>query len=721
MRRLLLHATGAAVAALLVVFFLLPLAGAVSPPGAEGEKPVEKSRKNRFPKPEGWVAEDQAKALTKALEQKKLVKDVEAEDPAKRRQRLHEEGFSIKDMTAQYLVLNSPDVNTYDGKYGPVRFMHGKHASALNNNCASCHHYRPKDRALPELMACRSCHQEAFNPDMPERVGLKAAYHQQCMGCHETMKKGPVHCRGCHAKEAPDHKDLVKLPKDPSPMEVTKECLRCHEKAGEEMLTTAHWLWRGPSPYTVGHRKEVMSGKGTDTINNFCIALPSNWPRCTSCHAGYGWKDATFDFSDKSRIDCLVCHDTTGSYAKVPTKAGMPDPSVDLVYVAQNVGASSRTTCGVCHFAGGGGDAVKHADMCGKLRYGDRNCDVHMGGYDFSCVECHKTQNHEISGRSSSAPVVETSRSCEDCHTNAPHHKETILGPHLNKHCESVSCNTCHTPIYAKCKPTKTWWDWSLAGDKKREVRKENPEMPDYDWMKGEFRWKESAKPEYAWHNGYIERLYIGDKVSLEGAVVDPSWSFEQKFNGDYIHISSPLGSIKDPNAKIAPFKIMRGIQPVDLKNKYLATPHLFPTSKEDATAYWKNLEWSKAIVDGMKVAGLEYSGEYGWARTDMHWRIEHEVMPKEMALSCVQCHDALKGERTCDRCHKDSRDVKFKELAHKGTDFSYLAKRGRDVSDLVGVTDYIDFKKLGYPGDPILTGGRFTKLPLGARDMGAK
>jgi hypothetical protein len=38
----------------------------------------------------------------------------------------------------------------------------------------------------------------------------------------------------------------------------------------------------------------------------------------------------------------------------------------------------------------------------------------------------------------------------------------------------------------------------------------------------------------------------------------------------------------------------------------------------------------------------------------------------------------------------------------------------GRDVGDLIGKTDYIDFKKLGYKGDPILYGGRFTKLPLG-------
>ena len=38
----------------------------------------------------------------------------------------------------------------------------------------------------------------------------------------------------------------------------------------------------------------------------------------------------------------------------------------------------------------------------------------------------------------------------------------------------------------------------------------------------------------------------------------------------------------------------------------------------------------------------------------------------------------------------------------------------GRDVADLVGKTNYIDYKALGYKGDPIIYGGRFKKLPMG-------
>ncbi len=100
-------------------------------------------------------------------------------------------------------------------------------------------------------------------------LGLKAAYHLRCLGCHREMDEGPLQCQGCHREKVPDHKELVKLPNEPKPTEVTKECLRCHEQAGQEVLSSAHWLWKGPSPYTVSHEKEVNCGKGTNVVNNF--------------------------------------------------------------------------------------------------------------------------------------------------------------------------------------------------------------------------------------------------------------------------------------------------------------------------------------------------------------------------------------------------------------------------------------------------------------------
>lgn len=646
-----------------------------------------------FPDGRPWTAVDQDAALARAHQEVPLVTEVLAETPVERKARLQDQPLLLERIPFDYAVLDSPILAAEENDYLAVRFMHKKHA-AIIGNCTECHHHRPADPAALETTRCSACHQTAFNAAMPERPGLKAAYHRRCLDCHQQRNQGPVGCTECHGKNVPDHSKLVKLSANPQPMDVTRECLRCHKEQGEDMLKSAHWLWRGPSPFTEGHEKRVDMGKATNTVNNFCISLVSNWPRCTSCHAGYGWKDANFDFTDMSRIDCLVCHDTTKTYAKDPPAAGMPYEGVDLLKVAQSVGKPSRKNCGDCHFQGGGGDAVKHGDMNGILYYPTKDCDVHMGGMDFQCSECHKTRNHKIAGRSMSAPVAEGSRSCESCHTSAPHQGDNLLNSHLNRHTAHVSCNTCHSPLYAKCKATKLYWDWSKAGDKGRKPVKDKYGMPDYDWKKGEFQWKESAKPVYHWYNGKVRRYLLGDRIR----------------DGEVVRLTEPVGEIQDPQAKIAPFKLMAGIQPADAIHNTLLAPHLFGPG-----GFWETVDWQQSFENGMKAAGLPYSGQYKWVETVMYWGLKHETTPKDRALSCVQCHSALKEEPYCGRCHQNKGGVDFKGLAYRGIDFKQLYYNGRDTLELVNSTDYIDFKGLGYKGDPILTGGRFKQLPLGS------
>lgn len=65
--------------------------------------------------------------------------------------------------------------------------------------CQGCHHNSPASKTPP---SCASCHAKPFSPNEPGRPGLKAAYHDQCMGCHKAMKlEKPVatDCtNGCH-------------------------------------------------------------------------------------------------------------------------------------------------------------------------------------------------------------------------------------------------------------------------------------------------------------------------------------------------------------------------------------------------------------------------------------------------------------------------------------------------------------------------------------------
>ena len=215
-----------------------------------------------------WTAPDQEAAKKRAEEVVPFVEAVMDECRLCRQQRLRDKGLGIKDQSESYFLLDNPIIRKTEDHYGPVRFMHAKHAFVAKD-CALCHHYRPLDESALETTRCSACHQEPFQKDHPERLGLKAAYHQQCMGCHRQMNKGPVDCAGCHRKNVPDHKDFIQLAANPEPSQVTSECLRCHKPAGEDMLKSAHWLWKGPSPYTLKHRKEVELGKGTIATNNF--------------------------------------------------------------------------------------------------------------------------------------------------------------------------------------------------------------------------------------------------------------------------------------------------------------------------------------------------------------------------------------------------------------------------------------------------------------------
>ena len=407
-----------------------------------------------------------------------------------------------------------------------------------------------------------------------------------------------------------DHADFIQGPLTSGP-EVTEKCLECHENAAKDVMKTTHWSWS--SVQTI-NGKEVDRGK-KNAINNFCVSINANWPRCTSCHIGYGWENADFDFNDSSRVDCLICHDTTATYKKSPAGAGLPDPSLDLLYIARHIGKPQRENCGSCHFFGGGGDAVKHGDLDSSMDYPEQETDVHMAvdGLNFNCQNCHQTKDHFISGNAMVvSPSSQNHIGCTNCHTEKPHN-EALIDQHLDR----VACQTCHIPTFAKAVPTKTSWDWSTAG----QDIKGNPDplgKPTYVKKKGNFTWGINIVPTYAWYMGKAGAYLPGETIDPQGVT----------------KLSYPLGNRNDISAKIYPFKVHTGKQIYDLRNNYLITPQVFGKD-----GFWETFDWDKASRAGMDASGLPYSGEYGFAETIMYWRINHMVAPKEQTLGCLDCH----------------------------------------------------------------------------------
>ncbi len=145
-----------------------------------------------------------------------------------------------------------------------------------------------------------------------------------------------------------------------------------------------------------------------------------------------------------------------------------------------------------------------------------------------------------------------------------------------------------------------------------------------------------------------------------------------QRYDGpEPLPMNDPQGRPHDPAAKIWPFKVHRGIQPFDAKEHHLLVPHTFGPG-----GYWSAFDWEKALVTGAKASGIPYSGSRAWISTAMWWPQNHMVQAKEKALRCTDCH----------------------------------GDRGR-----------MDWKALGYAGDPSLEGGRRQQGLVEGRTGGAR
>ncbi|MCB1761453.1 MAG: tetrathionate reductase family octaheme c-type cytochrome [Gammaproteobacteria bacterium] len=430
-----------------------------------------------------------------------------------------------------------------------------------------------------------------------------------------------------------------------SGMELTKACLSCHNLAAKQVRASSHWNWEMPNG-----RTGQMVGK-RNVLNNTMMAISSNGPYCARCHISNDWKEEGFDYTAEDQVDCLACHDTTGTYASNKwhqlrvkcsachvdwdkSKAREVVRKPNLSKLALQVGRPTVQSCGGCHFYADGGDGIKQGDLDSSLATASRHLDVHMAkdGLDYNCVTCHKTEHHQMRG-SQYAPegkdehgmdVVEGSRAtCESCHGLLPHPEG--VNPKLNDHVDRIACQTCHIPALARGgRPTKTYWDWSTAGrvdDAGKDiVEKDEQGRVIYSSKRGGAQWAENLTPEYVWFNGQIDFTTLDDSIDPNGVV----------------QLNSLAGSSDDPKARIWPVKVLRGKQPIDMEKATLVSASLFG-KKDDG--FWKTFDWPASIGAAMQAAGREFSGKVGFVETEMRIPVNHMIAPAEEALACESCH----------------------------------------------------------------------------------
>jgi len=420
----------------------------------------------------------------------------------------------------------------------------------------------------------------------------------------------------------------------------TQSCLNCHGPIGQDMLTKAHFTWQGTASNITGYTGEIH-GKN-DLINNFCIAVPTNEGRCTQCHAGLGYDDASFAFNDMEKVDCLICHDQSDTYKKGKTTAGLPDPTVDLDVVARSVAENSGVpgikNCIVCHANAGGGDNVKHGDLAMALLDTTREYDVHMGtdGGDFNCVTCHNARktvdgelvDHGIGGMPYHSVDEGDMKGCVDCHGDASsihvgNPVETVIASHT-----TLACQVCHIPTFARETSTKVEWYWEDAGQTVDPIPVDPAtNRPTYDKKKGRFVWANNVRPTLLYFDGMWNRMMINRNDQYTSTPVD---------------LGSPSATYQTAGAMIYPFKKMVGNQVADAGNQTMLVPHLFG-GKGGPNAYWGKFDWNLALVDGANYTGQTYSGTYEFVDTFMYLTVNHEVAPADQAYgkdaSCGDCH----------------------------------------------------------------------------------
>jgi octaheme c-type cytochrome (tetrathionate reductase family) len=487
--------------------------------------------------------------------------------------------------------------------------------------------------SLPDRMALRSS--DAFGRDAFTSIGSRPVENIMQQEAAEQIPPTTA-----------DHSQYEILQQDfEDATDVTAACLTCHNQADEQLLATIHWTWEFEHPQT-----GQLLGK-RHVINNSSLSIAENQAYCATCHNGYGYEDTDFDFTSPENIDCLSCHDTTGTYEKLPGAAGHPayEPTEyppgsgniweppDLAQIAQNVGSSSRQSCGACHFGEQNIDPMIHGNLPAGLAEPGEALDVHMNAerLNFSCATCHEPQSHDF-WASQYRPVTPREDvpdhlvhvTCSNCHNpELVHDNDT-----LNQHYDRMACQTCHIPAYAREEPTMVSWDWSQAGrlgEDGTPISERNEQgLLVYTTQEGAFTWEQEITPVYTWFTGTITYTKVGDPF-------DPT--FDATLNAaEPVQINRFLGSYDNPNAKIWPLKRFVGIQPYDTENDYLVAVNLYG---EEDSAYWTGYEWDPAIASAMEAEGVPYSGEYGFIETEWYWLLNHTVAPAEEAVSCGSCH----------------------------------------------------------------------------------
>ena len=436
--------------------------------------------------------------------------------------------------------------------------------------------------------------------------------------------------------------------------EGTKTCLSCHEGQAKHVFGSIHYKWKAPAPNLVNSNNQKI-GK-INATNDFCTNPSFQWIGILT--------------NDQGKVignGCSKCH--TGLGVK-------PSETMSRAQL-ENI------DCLMCHASNYRREVVKKDD--GSLAWmpvARNNPELMLNivqnvskPTNLNCLACHVGSGGGLNFKRGDLETAHLNPTrdfdvhmgggmqCIQCH-KFTEHKVVGAGTQMSgmdwpTNEQRPQCENCHRGTVHKVAALNrhTSAVYCTTCHIPTFARKDATDMR-RDWskaeeVKGEGRFEphielgRNVKPAYAWWNG-------------TGAIALLDQPVKAGPNGK-VSMYKPSGSIDDAKSRIYAFKYHTGRIPVETASSAMIPVQVGPTFRTGNTM-------ASAIGGAKSYLGKDLTAkDISYIEVERWMGIFHEVVPKTQALKCGDCHGAT-GNR-------------------------------------------LDWKALGYQGDPQKTGGRKAKV----------
>jgi len=222
---------------------------------------------------------------------------------------------------ARLYVANTMKLGHMSREFGEVTFDHKLHAE-VSDTCGDCHHHQKGYEVTPP---CRECHNRVESVEGERLLGLKDAYHQQCLTCHRAVSKkhdariGELEAEIAEAREAgkaaKEKAFLGALKKERGRGTSPLKCVDCHLPLRAPESVTLGKLSKQYVPVIFDHKLHVVGTSCCTDCHHDADHLARFQP-CGSCHgaaATDGGAKTTKNLQDAYHEQCITCHKRTGS------------------------------------------------------------------------------------------------------------------------------------------------------------------------------------------------------------------------------------------------------------------------------------------------------------------------------------------------------------------------------------------------------------------------